>query len=113
MVDFEPIVAQQIALIVEILRRLGSRAGNRLRPHRCQMAELKDRRRRAVDELASQRNLRIESIVALVLAGQRAGKALEAAGSFVVVERRERATGVDGVIAATGESRRRIVGQQR
>ena len=113
MVDFDPIVAQQIALIVEILPRLGSRAGNRLRPHRCQMAVLKDRRRRPIDELASQRNLRIESHVALVLASQRAGKALEAAGSFVVVERRERATGVDGVIAATGESRRRIVRQQR
>ena len=72
------------------------------------MAELHDRRGRAVDALVSERQLRIEPVVGLMRAEQRAGEALIAARCGRRIRRR-----CVAAASAAGEAGRRVRRQQR
>jgi hypothetical protein len=107
-IDFQPIVTQQIALIVAIRLRLRARPGNRLGVERCQVTRLEHRRRRPVAQLAAQRELRVEPVVALMRGQGRAGKALVAADRREVERTQPTARAYGIVAAAAGEARRRV-----
>ena len=114
MIDLQPIVAEQIVLVVEIRQRVRPGAGNGLRRERREVAELQHRRRCSVDFLGAQRNLRVEPIVALMRRERRAGKALDPATVLPSSIGRLRVRYVHRVVAAAAvEVGRPVVGEQR
>ena len=108
MIDFQPIVAEQIALVVEIGLRALTGSRNRLGVERREMAELQRGGRRAVEPLVTERQLCVEAVVGLMGPQRRARKTLVAAQQRKI----ERAHAAGVVLFTSAYETRRREGRQ-